>query len=191
MVVKNGDESHGIKKKSPESKSKRIRANLYFRFYLNTLNMDSMKVSNNLLPFIKNGHSFPLLQGLGRPNLYIPGTRMTPFFIGKNLVLEGWNLKIEEKQAPGTMSILGNGAHMIHMPSWSSSTPIRHHVPRCLKAMKNTTILATECSACVMRMGPVLRAMLNATATAQPDAPVHPIRILRPAEVMGHPRPEK
>lgn len=191
MVVKNGDESHGIKKKSPESKSKRIRANLYFRFYLNTLNMDSMKVSNNLLPFIKNGHSFPLLQGLSRPTLYIPGIRMTPFFIGKNLVLEGWNLKIEEKQAPGTMSILGNGAHMIHMPSWSSSTPIRHHVLRCLKAMKNTTILATECSACVMRMGPVLRAMLNATATAQPDAPVHPIRILRPAEVMGHPRPEK
>lgn len=85
MVVKNGDESHGIKKKSPENKSKRIRANLYFRFYLNTLNMDSMKVSNNLLPFIKNGHSFPLLQGLGRPNLYIPETRMTLLSLEKTL----------------------------------------------------------------------------------------------------------
>lgn len=82
MVVKNGDESHGIKKKSPESKSKRIRANLYFRFYLNTLNMDSMKVSNNLLPFIKNGHSFQLstLAGFGQTYSIHTWNSTDPFF---------------------------------------------------------------------------------------------------------------
>ena len=33
--------------------------------------------------------------------IYIPGSQMTPGLIGKDLVLEGWSPKIEDKQVPG------------------------------------------------------------------------------------------
>ena len=37
--------------------------------------------------------------------LQIPGTQMTLVLIGKDLVLEGWSLKIEDKKVPGIYSL--------------------------------------------------------------------------------------
>ena len=48
--------------------------------------------------------------GGGLPNLdhiyiYIPGTQMTPVLIGKGLLFEGSNPKIEDKQVPGIYTL--------------------------------------------------------------------------------------
>ena len=47
------------------------------------------------------GQLFVAQQQVEEIYIYIPGTQMTPVLIGKGLVLEGWNPKIEDKQVPG------------------------------------------------------------------------------------------
>ena len=47
--------------------------------------------------------------GLAKPGsyiyIYIPGTQMTPVLIGKGLLFEGSNPKIEDKQVPGIYTL--------------------------------------------------------------------------------------
>ncbi len=50
----------------------------------------------------------------------LPGTQMTPVLLGKGLLLEGWNPKIEDKQVPGMTLWLQMS---VPLDSWKKSHP--------------------------------------------------------------------
>ena len=76
-------------------------------------------------------------------NIHYPGTQMTPILIGKDLVLEGWSPKTEDKQVPGLYMISMADGLIFLPPSLVSCLTRLHrwmldlHLPREHKSHHN------------------------------------------------------